>query len=411
MGSPVKRSVAEHQRAVLAALEPLPARDVPIGSAGGAVLATDVHSRTPIPLFDNSAMDGYAVRRADLIGAGPDHPVTLPVIADLPAGTSARPQVGPGTVARIMTGAPMPPGADAVVPVEDTDAGTTTVTISAEPAEAAHIRRAGDDLAPGDLVLRAGTRLTARHLAAAAGAGHGTLAVHPKPRVAVISTGTELVDPGTAPAWGQIPDSNSYLLAQSVTEAGGTPVRIGAVPDDESEFARLLAEVSPDVDAIVLSGGVSVGAFDVVKAVLAPLPSMWFGPLAMQPGKPQGFGHLADGTVVFALPGNPVSVYVSFEVFVRPGLRRLAGDADPRPVLVDGVAEVGWRSPPGREQYMPVVMDDGAGGPVRVRPSARRGSGSHLVGGLAGADGLARVAADVSEVRAGDTVAVLRGVS
>ncbi|CAM3643278.1 gephyrin-like molybdotransferase Glp [Occultella aeris] len=414
MGDPVKRSVAEHQRAVLAALEPLPARAVPLGGAGGAVLAADVHSRTPIPLFDNSAMDGYAVRRADLVGAGPDRPVTLPVIADLPAGTSERPDVGPGTVARIMTGAPMPPGADAVVPVEDTDAGTTTVTITAEPAEAAHVRRAGDDLAPGELVLRAGTRLTARHLAAAAGAGHGTLTVHPRPRVAVISTGTELVDPGTTPAWGQIPDSNSYLLAQSVTEAGGTPVRIGAVPDDEAEFARLLAEVSPDVDAIVLSGGVSVGAFDVVKAVLAPLPSMWFGPLAMQPGKPQGFGRLADGTVVFALPGNPVSVYVSFEVFVRPGLRRLAGDADPLPVLVDGIAEVGWRSPPGREQYMPVVIMRGGAGADRillVRPSARRGSGSHLVGGLAGADGLARVSADVDEVRAGDTVAVLRGAS
>ena len=401
-------SAAVYRQQVLALVEPTASAPTHLADAAGLVLANDLHARVPTPPFDNSAMDGYAVRADDVAGATDERPVVLPVADDVPAGRTDRLTLAPGTAIRIMTGAPMPAGADAVVPVEVTDGGTERVVVRRPSAVGTHVRRAGDDLATGALVLRAGTRLTARHLGAAAAAGHGLLDVHARPRVAVVSTGSELVRAGEPLAHGQIPDSNSHLLAAAVAEAGCVPERVSAVPDDEDALRATLAEVSPRVDAIILSGGVSVGAYDVVKAVLAPLPSMWFGPVAMQPGKPQGSGRLADGRLVVALPGNPVSVYVSFEVFVRSALRRLAGERDVEPAFLPARAAVSWSSPPGREQYMPVTITRDGITPL-VHPSSRRGSGSHLVGGLAGADGLARVPADVTEVHEGDEIEVLEG--
>ncbi|SDK87534.1 molybdopterin molybdochelatase [Cryobacterium psychrotolerans] len=406
------RSVAEQQGAVLATVAPLPPARVTLDEARGLVLAEDIRSATDIPPFDNSAMDGYAVRRVDVQQASAAAPVTLPVIADLAAGTADNPRIGAGQVARIMTGAPMPDGADAVVPIEDTDRGTDTVTIVRAPAPSAHLRRAGEDVRAGDTVLVAGVRMGPTRLAAAASAGAGTVSAHPAPRVAVISTGSELVPPGQATGRGQIPDSNSFLLAAAVAEAGGVPVRLGSVADDEDALRELLAAQAGLVDAFVLSGGVSVGAYDVVKAVLAPLGTMRFGPVRMQPGKPQGFGRWmpgpdgSPGPVIFALPGNPVSAYVSFEVFVRPALRRMQGHTDlHRPTVTATVAD-GWTSPSGRAQYMPVTVerDDAL---TRVRRATSGGSGSHLVAGLGQATGLAIVPEDVTLVAAGDLVTVM----
>jgi molybdopterin molybdotransferase len=273
--------------------------------------------------------------------------------------------------------------------------------------------------------LTAGRRLTSRDIAAAAAVGHRTLRVQPAPRIAVLSTGSELAQPGEPLTRGRIHDSNSFLLAAAVREAGCFPLRIGAVPDDEEALRAVFERYAGEVDAFITSGGVSVGAYDVVKAVLAPLPSMRFGPVRMQPGKPQGFGRWSDGTPIFALPGNPVSVFVSFEVFVRPALRRMQGLAELQRPAIEAVAVQGWRSPAGRRQYIPVaVVRDGAlpddvlpdevprdaaqasGGGLRVRPAAQGGSASHLVASLAGADGLAIVAEDVTEVRAGDRLPV-----
>ncbi|WP_420111666.1 gephyrin-like molybdotransferase Glp [Pseudactinotalea sp.] len=406
MSAPI--SADDYRARILAAIEPTASAPTDLSDAVGLVLASDLLAREQIPPFTNSAMDGYAVRADDVASAGPERPVVLPVADDVPAGRTDRLTLVTGTAIRIMTGAPLPDGADAIVPVEATDGGTETVTIRAAAARGAHVRGAGDDLAVGDLVLRAGTRRTARHLGAAAAAGHGTLDTHARPRVAVISTGSELVEAGRPLAFGQIPESNGHVLAASVAEAGCVPVRVPAVPDDEAALRETLARLSPEVDAIILSGGVSVGAYDVVKAVLAPLPSMWFGPVRMQPGKPQGWGRLEDGTLVITLPGNPVSVYVSFEVFVRSALRRLAGEADVQPRFLPARAAVDWSSPEGREQYMPVTIDRQGISPL-VHPASRRGSGSHLVGGLAGADGLARVRADVTQIHAGDEIEVLEG--
>ncbi|GAB2605563.1 molybdopterin molybdotransferase MoeA [Pseudactinotalea suaedae] len=406
MNAPI--SADDYRARLLADIAPVSRAPTPLTDALGLVLATDLLAREQIPPFTNSAMDGYAVIAADVADATPDRPLVLPVADDIPAGRTDRLTLSPGTVMRIMTGAPLPDGADAIVPVEATDGGTSSVAIRRPAATGAHVRRAGDDLTVGDLVLRAGTRLTARHLGAAAAAGHGILDLHARPRVAVISTGSELVEPGRPLAFGQIPESNSHVLAASVAEAGCLPVRVAAVPDEEDALRETLASLSPQVDAIILSGGVSVGAYDVVKAVLAPLPTMWFGPVAMQPGKPQGSGRLEDGTLVITLPGNPVSVYVSFEVFVRSALRRLAGELAVEPRFLPARAAVDWTSPAGREQYMPVTISHEGITPL-VHPASRRGSGSHLVGGLAGADGLARVPAAVTEVRAGDEIHVLEG--
>ncbi len=464
--SPSTLSVAEHLARVLSTITALDPVDVSLADALGCTLALDVVALVDVPNFDNSAMDGYAVRRADTKGATADSPVSLTVVADLPAGSAENPPLLAGQAARIMTGAPMPADADCVVPVEDTDAhmgatanATTTaidtgtglgaVRIFAEPKPAAHIRRIGTDARTGDIVLTAGRTLNARDLSAAAATGSGTLSVIPTPRVGVISTGSELRAPGEPLGRGRIHDSNSLLIAASVTECGAVPVLIGSVPDDADSLREAFAQYAPHVDAFVTSGGVSVGAYDVVKEVLEPL-GVWFGPVRMQPGKPQGFGEWprsvgtpgasgtpgmtgtpdtpvtpgtpdspnipetsgvhgtpgTPGTPIFALPGNPVSVFVSFEQFVRPALLTMQGRKEVLRPVVRAVATTSWKSSIGRAQFMPAVAERQPDGSFTVRPASVGGSGSYLVASLAGANALAFVPESVTEVREGDLVDV-----
>lgn len=397
--------IEEHRARILAAAAPLPPVTVGLAAARGAAAAARVTSRWPIPLFDNSGMDGYAVRRTDAaVGA------RLRVTADVPAGSSADPPVGAGEAVRVMTGAPVPTGADAVIPLEHTDLGTAvrprapeSIVVTVEPAPGAHIRRAGEDSAAGSAVITAGTELASWQLSAIASAGYETVSVHRRPRFAVVSTGSELIAPSATPGRGQIPESNSVLLAAALAEAGAHVTHTLTVPDDESGLRAVLASL--DVDAVVLSGGASVGAFDVVKAVLAR-QGVRFEPVAMQPGKPQGFGVGNDGTLLFCLPGNPVSVAASFEMFVRPAVRSLAGHARLDRPMVTARARAGWRSPPGRAQLLPAVLEfdaDGAG----VRPATRGGSGSHLVTSLASADALAVVPPETTRIVEGDAVRVM----
>lgn len=403
-------SVAEHRDRILATIQPLPAVAVPLPQALQRTLAETVDAIVDVPGFDNSAMDGYALRRADVPAATPEAPVALRVIADLPAGTALDPRLGAGEAARIMTGAPVPADADSIVPLEDTDGGTLTVLIRRAPEPAAHIRRAGSDVRIGESVLTAGRTLGARDLAAAAATGTSTLLVHPAPRVGVLSTGSELRASGERLDRGQIHDSNSVLLAAAVAECGGIPVQLGSVPDDEESLRSLFVRHAADVDAFVTSGGVSVGAYDIVKAVLAPL-GVWFGPVRMQPGKPQGFGHWPDpaggpGTPIFALPGNPVSVFVSFEEFVRPALLALQGRTELHRARERATVTEGWRSPEGRAQFMPVVAERHPDGTLTARPASSGGSGSYLVASLAGANAVAMVPESVTEVLPGEPVDV-----
>jgi len=400
------RTVAEHLATALALVAPVPSVTVPLAEALGGWLTRDVVSGDDLPRWDNSAMDGYAVHAADTVNARL-RPVRLSVIADLPAGSAEVPVVGPGTAARIMTGAPVPPGADAIVPVEATDGGTSSVLIAAAAATGAHIRHVGEDLHAGDLVVPAHTRLGARQLAAIASVGVPTVEVRRRPVVAVLSTGSELVPAGAVLGRGQIPDSNSLLLASAVSAAGCLVRRVGGVADDTAALVRLLEALDGVVDLVVTSGGVSMGAYEVVREALAALPTMAFVEVAMQPGKPQGLGTLSGGTPILCLPGNPVSAFVSFEVFVRPVIDRLAGRPDGQASVIRATVDDEWRSPPGRTQYMPVVLTGGEQD-LRARRAVPGGSASHLVAGLARADGLAIVPTDVERVRAGDLLDILR---
>jgi molybdopterin molybdotransferase len=389
-------SVEEHLARVLHDLAPLPAVEVPLMDALGLSLADDVTSEVSLPRFDNSAMDGYAVRVADLA----EVPVTLPVVGEIGAGQAGVESVEPGTVAKIMTGAPMPAGADSVVPYEWTDRGAERVVIERASAVAQHVRFAGEDVRAGDVVLSAGTVLEPRHLGLLASIGRASVKCGRRPRVVVVSTGSELREPGAELAADSIYESNSFLLGGAAVRAGAEVRRVGSVPDEPAAFLAALRAALPDADLVITSGGVSQGDYDVVKAALRPLGTVWFGGVAMQPGKPQGFGRV-DGVPIVTLPGNPVSSYISFQVFVLPVLRRMLGrEPAALPWPTARLGEPVDSSPAGKRQFLRGVLRDGelhrVGGP-----------GSHLVRALADSDTLIVVPEGATSLAAGDEVQML----
>lgn len=395
------RSVPEHLKAVLSRLAPLAPLETPLLEAAGTVLAEPVSATVSLPPFDNSAMDGYAVCASDLETL----PVTLPVVADVAAGDAGVTGIRPGLAARIMTGAPVPGGADTVIPVEWTDGGSVQVRIDRGAPIGNYIRGAGEDVRAGDIVLPAGTLLGAAQLGMAAAVGRSHLKVRPRPRVVVVSTGDELRDPGTELAYGQIWDSNSYMLSTAVAEAGGKPYRQAFVADDAAQVREALDDFIARADVIVTTGGVSMGVYDVIKEVLTRSGEVEFTKVAMRPGKPQGFGLLGGRCPIFTLPGNPVSAYVSFQVFVRPALRHLQGlPADGLP-SVTARCDAELTSPPGLQQYLRADLTFADGG-YRVRPASAQGS--HQMAALAAASGLIVIPPDVTELPAGSTVEVLK---
>ena len=456
---------------LLAALEPLPAVVLPLAEAHGLVLAEDAAAALPVPPWTNSAMDGYAVRAADAAGAGPS-PVVLPVGGDVPAGAVPAP-LEPGTAQRIMTGAMLPEGADAVVRVEDTDQEPgprplpERVEIRAAPRPGLNVRRAGENVGVGDPVLGAGAVLSAAALSALASTGAGSVRAVPRARVAVVSTGAELVDPGAALPAGSIPDSNSVLLSGLVVEHGAALASVTRSADTAASLAGALTAAAASADLIVTSGGVSAGAFDPLTMLAEDRAALdqdraagaairlRFARVAMQPGKPQGHGTVRadDGREVplIMLPGNPVSVLVSFRTIVAPALARLMGHdgvggtgetsgsgggpaalvlppAGARPPVRARAAEA-WKTAGGRRQYIPVRFvpapvgaaapgtataetvprpSDGAVGPAYwVAPTHRLGSGSHLVASLPAAQALAVVAAGTPAIGVGDEVRLI----
>ncbi|MFC8798679.1 gephyrin-like molybdotransferase Glp [Promicromonospora sp. NPDC057138] len=448
------RSVTEHVERVLALVAPLPAVSLDLGDAYGSVLAEDLYAAVSVPPFESAAMDGYAVRLADLPAGG--GPVTLQVTGDVAAGPSEVAGIGPGQAVRIMTGAPLPPGADAVIPVEHTSTGRfvagapraeDSVTLARRPRP--HVRRAGEDVRSGDLLAHAGTEVTAALVGALAASGTVRVPVRRRPLVAVISTGSELVPVGGTLGPGQITDSNGPMLAAAARAAGADVVRLGPVSDDPAalraalDAAALGAGGGSRVDLIVTAGGVSAGAADVVREVLAA-PSPGAGDrartgatdvdvatVAMSPGKPQALARW-HGVPWLALPGNPVGAYASFELFARPAIDRLRGEdlsgrhhlrgvccsgstASTQSNTLRGVplaAAARWSGSPGRLLVVPVRLvplpdGDATDGTVADSFGVVPTGSHHALSALATADGLALVPPDVEKVSAGDLVQVL----
>ena len=419
------QSVDSYLSEIIAAIAPLPPAELSLTDAEGAVLAADVTAAWPLPGFDNSAMDGYAVLAADVATASPDAPVTLPVDGEVAAGDSTARTLTAGRCIKIMTGALLPVGADAVIPVEWTDAdvsqaagsndsqatpgpadrpvaGTVRIYQSAEAGHA--IRRTGDDASPGDLLLPAGAYLGPAQIGILAAAGHGAVQARRRPRVTVISTGNELAEPGQPLTPGRIWDSNSYMLAAAARQAGCDTTRHPTLRDDPETVLAAIERAAADADLLITSGGVSMGGeHDVVKAALTRLGSVTFRKVAMQPGMPQGFGLLGrSATPILTLPGNPVSAFVSFRIFVTPAIRVLQDLPAQREAPRQARLSEPVRSPEGRRSFMRGTLDRRAG---VVTPLT--GQGSHQIASLAKANALIVVPEAATQLAAGELVDVL----
>lgn len=393
------KPLVEAQRDVLDAMKPIPAERLSLSEALGLVLAEPVSAPHPIPPFDNSAVDGFAVRAADTTGV----PVALAVVEDVPAGSVPSQEVGPGQAIRIMTGAVMPVGADAVVMVEDTesDAGEVRVMAAAGPGD--NVRRAGGDLTEGAVVFGAGDRLFPAHLGVLASIGVARPLVCRRPVVAVMSTGDELAPAETERLRpGGIRDSNRPMLVAMLADLGAEVLDLGIVPDDEDALRTALEGASRRADAVVSSGGVSMGEHDLVKKVLAGLGTVDFWRVAMQPAKPFAFGFLGE-TPFFGLPGNPVSVVVAFEQFVRPALLARMGAERlfrPRSAVIAGER---LRTDPEKTVFLRVVVEPPVDAPT-VRPAG--GQASNVLSALAAADAFAVIPVGVGDVAEGERVEV-----
>ena len=427
-------SVEDHLAEILGTIVPLAPTELSLGDVLGLVLAEDVAAASALPSFDNSAMDGYAVHVED-VAAATENPVTLPVVAEVAAGDTGAYALSPGTTIKIMTGAMLPHGTEAIVPVEWTDGGSARVTIRAKADYGHAIRLAGGDAKAGEVLVTEGTRLRPMHIAVIAAAGRGAVLVRPRPRVVVLSTGSELAEPGAPIVPGRIWDSNSYMIAAAAQEAGCLAYREAIVRDHPGEVLPAIEDQLARADLMITTGGVSMGGeHNVVKAALQRLGTIAFRKVAMQPGMPQGFGTIAaapqvpqeerrsrrfrreafdvgepespagDGerVPIFTLPGNPVSAYVSFQVFARPAIGALQAYDGLGLESVQAELTGPLRSPPGRRSFLRGVLDRSRG---LITPLT--GQGSHQVATLGKANALVVVPEWVAQMAEGDTAEVL----
>lgn len=391
---------------ILHAMQPLPSDPVPLLDALGRVLAKDIHAGQDVPAFASSAMDGYAVRAEDVISASHEHPTRLRVVADIPAGVQPDVRLGAGEAARIMTGAPLPEGADAIVRVEDTGdqwasdgqaALPETVDVFQAAKPGRDVREPGETVRAGALVLARGVTLRAQDVGVLASIGYAAAAVTRRPRVAILSTGTELVEPGQPLRQGQIYNSNGVMLAALVTEAGGDPIVLPAARDTVLDVRACFDDaLAQQPDVIISSAGVSVGTHDVVRTVISALGHLELWRVNLRPGKPLAYGDVG-GVPFFGLPGNPVSVMVTFEVFVRPVLDRLLGlSGEGRPVITATLSQD--LASDGRRSYLRVRLERDSGDWV-ARPIGMQSSAELLA--LAQADGLMIIPEGLRHVPAG----------
>ena len=396
--------VEVHQAQILGTIRALPPAELALEEAEGCVLAEDIAAAVSLPSFDNSSMDGYAVLASDTVKASDDSPVFLPVTGEIAAGDTGAFTVTAGSAIRIMTGARMPSGADAVIPVELTDGGSTQVGIRQPMASGNAVRYTGGDARQGEVLLVTGTRLKPMHIAVAASAGRRKVLVRPRPRVVVLSTGNELAEPGTPLVPGRIWDSNSYMIAAAAREAGAIAHRHPIVPDESASVLATLEEQLQAADLLITTGGVSMGGeHDVVKAALSRLGTVTFRKVAMQPGMPQGFGRVGKNqTPIFTLPGNPVSAYVSFQLFVRPALGALQEDPTFSLVTVRATLTGPVRSPAGRRSYLRATLSED-----KSQVAPLRGQGSHQIAALGKASALVVVPERMTSLDAGAEVDVL----
>ncbi len=397
-------SVEDARNRVLSQVHPLAPLQLPLTDAFGCVVAQDVVAMHDLPEFASSAMDGFAARASDLAGATPSHPRELKIVGRALIGHEPEGTVGAGETMHIATGAPVPAGADVIVPIENADIeGEELVRLLDGPAPGAHVRPRGEDVREGDVLIPVGKRLGAPELGLLASAGQSTPLVHPRPRVVVLSTGDELVPPTETPAFGQVRDANSFTIFAALREMGAMPVMAGIVRDDVESLRDTIFNFEIQADAFISSGGVSVGERDVVKAAFFRRGDVDFYKVAMQPGMPQGFGHV-EGKPYFGLPGNPVSVFVSLEVFVRPAILKMMGRRHLfRPEVTARLTDQ-VRGPRGKLQFARVEVRHEKDG-WSATPTGSRGS--NLISTVARANGLAMIPAGTEAAPAGSTVQVL----
>ena len=394
---------------VLARVAPLAPIELPLAEAFGCVLAEGVSAPAALPLFASSAMDGFAVRASDVATATANSAVGLRVVGRVRIGLAPDVTVGNGEAARIATGAPIPAGADAIVPIENCIAGEDTVSVLQASPLGKHVRPAGEDVRAGESLAPAGRRISGAEMGLFASAGLARVPVYPRPRVVILATGDELVEPGKTLEYGQIHDSNSFTLSGALKEVGAQPVIANRVPDDVDALREEVSSQFGAADAFISSGGVSVGERDVVKGAFAGKGEIDFYRVAMQPGMPQGFG-LIDGKPFFGLPGNPVSVFVSFEVFVRPALMKMLGRKQLYRPQVRARLTADLSGPSAKTMYARVMLERGRSGNFLATPTG--GRGSNLFSTVTRANGLAEVPAGVESISAGEdaTVHVFRSL-
>jgi molybdopterin molybdotransferase len=396
-------TVDEAREKVLSAVRPLGSLQVPLTEAYGCVLAEDVVADHDLPAFASSAMDGFAVRSSDIEGATLGSPVELKIVGRALIGRRPESTVGGHEASRIATGAPIPAGADTIVPIENAEVLGEVVRIVEPAPEGHHVRPVGEDVRSGMVLVEQGKRLGAPELGLLANAGFPHPVVHPRPRVIVLSTGDELIPPTEEPEFGQIRDSNAYTIFGAVREAGAIPVLAGIVKDDVEQLKETLLVHEIQADAFISSGGVSVGERDVVKAAFFRRGDLDFYKVAMQPGMPQGFGHI-EGKPYWGLPGNPVSVFVSFEVFVRPALMKMLGRTQLRRPEVTATLTQDVSGPAGKLQFARVIVSREADG-WSATPTG--GRGSNLISTVSRANGLAMIPVGTETAPAGSQVGVM----